>query len=393
MIPNPALLFLGIYAAIGFISLLTIPYHSDTSFAYNGLIISWIAFGLGALVANGPRFRPYTIVRPDTLASHKISIGNYLFFSTKVQLLLASSYILIILAEAFDCRGFPLLGLFSLGSCINYVDFGIPGIHGLANAIFYTLCLSITAKFVLTRKDAKNKSFLGSLDLKRTFLVIVVILAILQLHRQVLVSAFLQILFLISGLTGKIARLFISITLLVVIFGYLGDLRSDKEFFLQVVGLPDYPTYLPTGFIWVYIYAVTPLLNTIYNSAALQGMDHTILPFHTFNSVFPSFIRPSGSLDLDLRIDTWNVHSVFSYVLADFGPFSFLFFALLGSLWGIFYAHARKSLKYLLLNSIASMQLVLLAFGNTSFHISFIFEILLIYALWAKLNRSRIAGI
>lgn len=50
-------------------------------------------------------------------------------------------------------RGAPGLGLIGIGPEILYTDFGIPGLHGLLNPMFYACCVSFHRSPVLNWLD------------------------------------------------------------------------------------------------------------------------------------------------------------------------------------------------------------------------------------------------
>ena len=65
-------------------------------------------------------------------------------------------------------------------------------------------------------------------------------------------------------------------------------MRSNRNAFISLAQPKfTYPDYLPSGFLWVYIYLVSPLNNVINN----LDYSPTYLPVNTVLPLFPSFIR------------------------------------------------------------------------------------------------------
>ena len=203
----------------------------------------------------------------------------------------------------------------------------------------------------------------------------------LQLHRAVIVASILQSVALVFLFRRKIfspAWLLVLSSATAIVFGVLGDLRSGREHFLQLAGLQWYPEFLPTGFAWLYIYLLTPFVNTLSNSQYFVRLSHSYLPFETLQSSIPSLLRPPTQIELSLDSEAWNVHSFFSPLLADYGFYAFLPSILIGIAWALCYAYAKRDQRFWPLYSVAFMQVLLTCFGSLSFHISFLFEMLIL---------------
>lgn len=295
-------------------------------------------------------------------------IGLFLIFSI---------YISLFILETFSAGGLPLLGLLGIGKQVNYVDFGIPSLHGFVNSLSYASLL-VAFYQIYTGSTWKTRAFHP-----RICIYLVTGCLILQLHRAVIMAAIIQAfaLYLYFNYRRRRLRILLFFLIPVLLFGFLGDIRSGREHFLALAGLPDYPAYLPTGFAWIYLYLVTPFVNTLANANYLNYSDHTFLPFETLTSAIPSFIRPASTLTLSLNNDAWNVHSFFSPLLYDYGLWCFLPSAALGFFWGICFNSAKLYRQYSCIYSVATMQVVLTVFGSLALHISFIAELVILFVL------------
>ena len=280
--------------------------------------------------------------------------------------------------------GVPLLGLIGLGAPIAYVDFGIPGFHGLLNSLFYTGCAVTFAR-----------TLLGSS--KRTLVLMVASISypILVMSRQVLISLILQYVLIYFSIRRPSPRILIRAGVLLMaillLFGYLGDARSGRDSIIELAAPTFvYPNWLPSAFIWIYIYLSTPLDNVNYNIDIAPNY----LPLETAGSFIPSFAREDllsgfgGTKQWDLVSQSFNVGSLLQSLLTDFGVGGAIIFTLL---CGIVFSWLRRRAAtspaaffavIVLLHGIA-----LSFFANLLFHLVFMFEILAI--IWVVRRSSR----
>lgn len=299
---------------------------------------------------------------------------------------LAAAWTALALGIAFEVAffgGAPILGAVGIGPEILYTDFGIPGFHGVMNSLFYACC-ALQFSRILS----------GSSD--RTIVLTLVALGypLLGMSRQVLMSLLLQFVLIYFTFTRPSLRVFLRVGLVLVVavlsFGYLGDIRSGREQIMTLASPTfEYPDWLPSAFIWFYIYLCTPLNNVNFNI----DIDPNYLPLETAGTFIPSFAR-EGFLNAlgstrhwDLVTESFNVSSLLQSLLTDFGVGGAIVFTLLCG-YG-FSRMMRKSAKspsalyavIVLLHGIA-----LSFFANLLFHLVFMFEIA---AIWWILSRKR----
>ena len=219
-------------------------------------------------------------------------------------------------------HGAPGLGLLGIGPRMAYTDYGIHGLHGFMNAIFFAAGAVAFARILL-----------GAPGGKLALLFVSLAYPLMTMSREVLISGLLQYVFIYFSIRKPSARMFIgagiffAVTLLV--FGYLGDLRTGRD---NIIGQAspsfEYPDWLPSAFIWVYIYLCTPLNNVNYN---IDVVPH-YFPIETIGTFIPSLVRDKflssfgGPASWDLVTATFNVSSLLQYLLVDFGvPGSIVF--------------------------------------------------------------------
>ncbi len=378
MIVNLGYLYLCLWILICALSLARFELSGDYLQVYAMTLSSVFATSISFSFLCGFKrslLSPVNILSPPPTAA---SLLDSSIFLKSVSL----AYLFLILVEAFVAGGFPTLSLFGLGRQISYDQFGIPGIHGFVNSLGYVT--SLVALYQIL-----NKSITGNRGAyARYSLVVVYLIFALQLHRAVIVASILQSLALLFLFRRKMLSPFWLLALSsvsAIVFGLLGDLRSGREHFLDLAGFQWYPEFLPSGFAWVYIYLVSPFINTLSNSQYFVHLLHAYLPFETLQSSIPSFFRPPSQIELGLDAEAWNVHSFFSPLLADYGYYSFLPSILIGVAWALCFAYAKRDQRFWPLYSVAFMQVLLTCFGTLSFHVSFLFEMLIL--LFAALVR------
>jgi len=284
-----------------------------------------------------------------------------------------------ILFEIIFFGGAPGLGILGLGSEIIYTDFGISGLHGLINSLFYTICVINFARYIL----GVSKNY-------KIILILSLIYPFITMSRQVLISILIQYILIYIALKKiyKTSYFKFSIVILIVflIFGYLGDIRSGRENFL-LLSQPsfDYPAWLPSGFLWVYMYLCTPLNNVNHNI----DISPNYLPFETGATLIPTFARQyvvdffgGGNSQWELVTESFNVSSLLQSFLTDFGIIGTILLCFtLGLLFSIVLNRATKKPSYFFILIVILHGLVLSFFANLLFHLVFLFEMLTLYIL------------
>ena len=279
--------------------------------------------------------------------------------------------------------GIPFLGLIGIGS-LSYGDFGIPGFHGALNALFYTGCVVTFARILL-----------GSS--KRTWLLTITSIGypILVVSRQVLISVLVQYLLIYFSIRRPSARILVRTGILFVatllVFGYVGDARSGRDSIIYIAAPTfDYPDWLPSAFIWVYIYMASPINNVNHNIDIAPNY----FPLETAGTFIPSFARDDflaalgATQQWDLVNNTLNVSSLLQSFLTDFGVGGAIVFTLLcGVAFSWLRRRAATSAAAFFMVIVVLHGLALSFFANLLFHLVFVFEMAAIAWL---LRRSRL---
>lgn len=199
--------------------------------------------------------------------------------------------------EIIYSGGVPLIWSMT-GSEKTYFDFGIPSIHGFMNSLISTITLVAFYLYLITKRH-----YYIYLSL------IVFIWSIIVISRQLFIVNLLQLLILYVCINKikiiTILKYAFMTILLVLGFGYLGDLRTGAHKFISLAQPSDsYPEWLPNGFLWVYMYLVTPLLNLLNTFITSEGYESFYFA-NTLSSLFPSIVR--NMLYPDMAIEKGNV--------------------------------------------------------------------------------------
>lgn len=274
--------------------------------------------------------------------------------------------------------GAPILGLVGIGSEILYTEFGISGFHGLMNALFYSVCCYHFARILLCSDPRRIK----------WLMLVSALYPVFVMSRQVLISLLLQYLLIYLAVRRPSGRQYMRVLAVSIgvflLFGYLGDLRSGREHIIQLAAPTfDYPDWLPSAFIWFYIYVCTPLNNVNANIDIAPNY----LPLETAGSFIPSFARESfleavgASRQWNLVTESFNVSSLLQSMVTDFGVYGSLGFTLMcGFAFSVILRRSRHSPAAFFSLVVLLHGIALSFFANLLFHLVFLFQMLM--ATW-----------
>jgi len=194
----------------------------------------------------------------------------------------------------------------------------------------------------------------------------------------------------------SIFKVLVVFIVLIVLFGLIGDNRGEvgEVKFTDNFVREEYKFVadkIPSGFIWVYLYATTPLNNIVVNIDQLK-------PSYNFSNTLitlvPSFIRDnitfsniSGS-EFYLYEEAFNVSSYFKGFLADFGILGTIILASVLQLISIDFYFSAKKFKIGSIIAYAAMFNALMMSGFYDFFFSLVtvfqilFGIIINYSLY-----------
>ena len=153
-------------------------------------------------------------------------------------------WLIIELFETIYSRGVPLLWKL-IGDSKTYFDYGIPSVHGFANAFGLSLVMLMYYYFVFVKrkKDVLVK------------MLIMVLFYVSLITRQVLISMAIEIISvsLLSARKIPVIKLIILCIIGIIVFGLIGNVRTGYDAFLNVSMMKYSTGPLFIGFIWVYM--------------------------------------------------------------------------------------------------------------------------------------------
>lgn len=374
MIFNPALVFgitwmslLLLYSL--HLSLILTPLTSATVAVAVGTSLAFFASYVASRLVVGRRLVRFEQAHPER---------PKFFESRNLESKLKKVFIfwaLLSMAEVAIFHGVPLIR-----RSINYTLFGIPSIHGFLNAIIITLS-NYALYFYLRRRERK---YLG-------FFLLCLLWPVLLLTRQMLVSMVLQALFIYFMVRGIRWRRILFVTILalalIILFGILGDVRSGGGFRKLAEPSSSYPSWLPSGFLWVYVYATASLNNTNFNIS--QYPDLRFGPVQFVANFLPSILKRVinvGGYDIhyQLAVPAFNVGTGIESFLLAWGYWGTLFFLfLVGFLFSLIYYRARfdPNVKWKMIVVVLIHNVVLSIFASFMTSLVFLFQCFLHYYL------------
>lgn len=287
-------------------------------------------------------------------------------------------WIILTAIEVLYSKGIPIMWLI-MRNGKTYFEFGIPSIHGLLNALGLSLGLT---------------SFFYYLKTKKTNYLVITVCFILWyvciITRQVIIVLLIELFIVYYNYSANklkfLRNLIVYGVCLIFFFGVLGDLRTGKDNFLAVALPTDkWPIWLPSGFLWVYIYLATPINNLIYNISNSIVTNYNFFFPNTFSLLLPSVIRNllySGqdTVSGDLISQAFNVSSAYMSSYMDAGIYGIGIFAFFIGMFSniVWWINGQKRLFY---RAIIAQCILLSIFYNHFFYLPVIFQLFWIYLI------------
>ena len=236
-----------------------------------------------------------------------------LFILNKYIRYIGLLWILSTIFEIAYSGGLPVIWAFN-GSEKDYTNFGIPSLHGVLNGLYFFLIGGIAINYLMQPTTYT-----------KWYLIALICWPVLMLGRGILLTSLIQLLVLYLFIRGMKLAVFakaIAIGLIAVVgFGVIGDIRGRESPFRYLVAKQYEAAFdaLPSGFLWVYVYATAPLANYAFNAETVQPDGQ--FAYSSINLV-PSLLR-TDSLE---RADNFefvdqnlNVSTIFASSHSDFG--------------------------------------------------------------------------
>lgn len=283
--------------------------------------------------------------------------------------------------ETIVSGGVPLLWLFQ-NTAKNYDSYGVTSVHGIVKSLFIAIALGRFSLWAVTRERRHLKipafALIWALILvdRSMFLVSIIEYVVVYLRfRNVRMSTLLKIA--VGGL------------IFIFGFGVIGDLRlqgSSDVFRTLAQPTDNYPAWLPSGILWAYIYATTPI-NNLVHTIHLTAPLHSFLFPNTLALLFPTAIR-----QLIYGSEWWTpqlVSNAFNAATAYIGPYQdygylgvILFSCVIAFVCQKYWL--SESLEGTLKFAVVTQCLILTLFYNHLFALPIIFQV-----VWFEIFFSR----
>ncbi len=284
-------------------------------------------------------------------------------------------WVVLTLIEIAYSGGIPILWTI-FHSSKTYFDFGIPTLHGFLNGLI--IAITVT-RFAIGVTVNEPRNLMAAVYLG--------IWSLLLETRQELIVLLLEIgilFFLYRTLKPKRIAALLSMALLVIIvFGISGDLRSGGDNFRQLASPTErFPSWFPSGFLWVYMYATTPLNNLVNTYISTPPLNDPTLP-NTLSSLLPSFVRKavagsSGSVQGDLLSDAFNVSTAYVSVVEDAGIWGIIgFSSFIALVTGLFWR--KRGFRNDLIYAVLAQCLIVTVFYDHFLYLPVVSQIIWIY--------------
>jgi oligosaccharide repeat unit polymerase len=278
------------------------------------------------------------------------------------------------LVEIKVSGGVPILWLLQ-GSSKTYMDFGIPSVHGFLNSLLLAIGIGQFGLFALAGK-------------KRHLLIPawIVLWSVIAVTRNIMIVSLIQNAVVWGVVRGVRKRtLFNGVVVLlalILLFGYVGDFRSGADVF-RAAAMPtaEFPEWLPSGALWVYIYLATPIGNLV-NTAAIAPPQYNLLFPNTAALLLPSVLRKlvygeaslNDALSGELVTDAFNVSTAYVGPFQDYGRLGMVGFSALLGLIASYYWR-KRTFRDALIYGVIGQILVLSIFFNHLFYLPVISQI------------------
>lgn len=376
ILANPIVIFVGMWTSVFFLYSLHLSeqlifevenfpevYVSIVMpFIYGGLLVFLIYANFSSPISRDAYSLDTPIFERDTLDIKVLK---------KRMQLISSLFILGAVLEVIGSSGVPIYW-YLIANGKQHSDFGVPSIHGLLMSMIVAYA---TISYYLF-KVTLDKIFL--------FKVAVILLWCLVLvSRNFLIATFLQLMF-IELMFGKVALkkwtyIFIIGLLFIAIFGVVGDFRTGSSDLIMVIGrsTENYPSWLPSGFLWVYLYMTTPLNNLLNN---LDLGDYFFRSISTLAQLFPSVIRaiafPEGSFAEGQLVDpNLNVSTAFIDPMIDGGILGIIFYSFFMGVIAYLFWLKRSRTFFMLGYSFIAQALILSIFFNHLLYLPYLMQL------------------
>jgi oligosaccharide repeat unit polymerase len=274
--------------------------------------------------------------------------------------------------------GVPLLWLLTGSAKVNF-DYGIPSVHGMVNALLLALAVTSFALYLYTdnRRHLRFPVFAIAWSMilvsRGTLLILLIEYSIVYLR--------------LRKIRGKtLIQLVVIALIAMMIFGYVGDLRSGAEAF-RTLAQPteNFPDWAPSGLLWAYIYVTTPINNLLLSTHTLRPAYNPLLPA-TAATLFPTVLRnviygkqaAGEAISGALESEALSVSTAYVGPYQDMGRIGIVAFSIIAALLCEIYWH-RNGFWNIFVFAVFTQALMLSLFYNMLFSLPILGQLIWFY--------------
>ena len=288
-------------------------------------------------------------------------------------------FIILFVVECIYSKGFPVLFKLTTGYS-NYLNFGIPSLHGVLNG----LAIVLATYYILKKSKWKY---------------LYILFAVLTISRQVIISIIIQtiivsILFAIKENKKINYKKYIFGGIIVLFaFAMFGNFRSGSDM-MGIIFRSKYPN-LPNPIMWVYSYTEFSLSNFNNLVSMTNGMVNygasSLLMF--LPTVVLKFLNISPVWQEKYIIqDSFNVSTWFPEIYLDFGILGIIIFSILIAVLGSYlYKKTQKNLNIEngMIYAVFAHNILLFFFVNMFLYIPIVAEFIYIPLLFREKEEKK----
>ncbi len=362
---QPSLLFVGIWFGV--------------SLLYGLHLSAILLFGMGpvwhiyAIVAIPFGLASLAFVKLPYRASHPVDSQR----AWNRILALFGFWSAVTIFEIIYSQGVPLLWLLQ-HSPKNYTDFGLATLHGFDDSLLAALALAGLLLYLASGKYRyltlhAFALFWSAVIINRDLIVVIAI----ESAVLVLAAARPKLRHWVTLFAATLGGIWL--------FGAIGDFRTGHQAFIALASpSASYPGWLPSGFLWGYIYLTASLNNLLLNVYAFHPLGSWFFP-NTFALILPSVIRAAVYKNLVLVTrgilvtNAFNTSTAFASSYLDMGQTGIVLFAAATGLWCGWFWRGRgavQTLSYCVLAQCAALSM---------FYDHFLYLPVIVQLLWFRL--------
>lgn len=383
-IAHPLVLFVGAWLAAFLLFSLHLSEWLDFPQSEVTWTVAWICipFAVAVVLFNifyklSPKMRSLLrkdIEDPDYLVRVERSMDRWFY-----------CWIALAVVDVGFSGGLPIIWLLTGNSAVR-TDFGLPVIQVFLTALLAVLAIGKFGLYLL--HGNRRRLLIPGFQ---------ILWAIAILSRVVIMGFAVEAAVLWLCLRGanlrRTLRIFAASVLVILFFGYMGDIRTGSEIFREVARpTRNYPEWLPSGVLWFYIYIASPLANLVNTTEMSKPANdplfsRTILfsfPTPVRNAIYGKQFTEDQQGAGDLVTPTLTVSSAYVGPYLDEGLWGMgLYSALLGVISA--YCWKRRStfrdkLRYVIIGEC----LLFSVFWNFLFYTPLLAQVVWVYIIFAR---------